>query len=68
MASDDALEALARRLHWEMERLESDDFGAWEALTEFQKDFYRFCISGLLDQPDLVQLALTRHQLRKSPQ
>lgn len=57
-----ALEALAVRLYIEMQVLDPsmDGRSEWSEQTEFEKDFYRHCITGLFDRPDLIraQLAL----------
>lgn len=59
-APEDPREILARRLHWEMERLEPTSATEWVALSEHQRDFYRFCVDGLLEEDGALSAALRR--------
>jgi hypothetical protein len=53
-APDNPRETLARRLHWEMERLEPTSDAEWTNLTEHQRDFYRYCVDGLLEEDEAL--------------
>ena len=54
---DAPLERLAICLFEEMNRLDSES-GEWLAILPHERDFYRFCISAVLDRKDLVIKAI----------
>ena len=47
--------ALARELHWQMERLDSTNPSEWDEPTEHQKVFYLVCDRRLLLQEGLLR-------------
>jgi hypothetical protein len=55
---DDAIEHLAKRLHWKMEHLDPTEDPDWDLLTERQRDFYRLCIKSLLAERSAIEEAL----------
>jgi hypothetical protein len=60
-AAAEAVEALARHLHWTMERFDpSDDEreSEWDTLTEPEREFYRSCVREFLLERRLVLAAL----------
>jgi len=57
-AGDEAIEALARRLHWKMEHLDPTDEDDWEKLSDRQREFYRISIVSLLEERALLISAL----------
>jgi hypothetical protein len=59
LSRDEAIEHLARRLHWKMEHLEpTDDGSSWDLLTDRQQDFYRVCVRAIFDERQLSRAAL----------
>lgn len=57
-SSSEAIEALARRLHWKMEHLDPTDEYDWEKLSDRQREFYRISVESLLDDRALLMSAL----------
>ena len=55
---EEALELLARRLHWKMEHLDPTEDADWEELTDHQKNFYRASVRALLCDRHLLLIAL----------
>jgi hypothetical protein len=55
---EDALELLARRLHWKMEQFEPTEDDLWEALSERQRDFYRSRVRALFQEQRLARIAV----------
>jgi hypothetical protein len=57
-APPDAIDALARRLHRTMDRIDPAPESAWDGIDEENREFYRECIRDLLKEETLIQLAL----------
>lgn len=56
---EEALEFLARRLHWKMEHLDpTNDPPEWELLSERQREFYRACTVSLFQERRIASIAL----------
>lgn len=56
---EEALEFLARRLHWKMEHLDpTNDPPEWELLSEHQREFYRACTNAILQERRIARIAL----------
>jgi len=55
---EEAIELLARRLHWKMEHLELTDDPDREALTERQREFYRVCVSAIFQERCLARIVM----------
>ena len=53
-----AIETLAERLHWKLEHVDSTGAPAWPDLTDHQRDIFRTAVASLLDEPQLVYMAL----------
>jgi hypothetical protein len=53
-----AIDALAARLYWKMEKLDPalPDVPIWDGLTERQREFYRLCVSDLLEFDGLMRV------------
>ena len=58
LAPEGPIEQLARHLHWHMERLEPTDEPEWDSLSNFQKEFYRLCVEGILELRSTIERAL----------
>ena len=58
---EEAEEALAKRLHFTMERFDPSGSESWELLMPIEREFYRACIRELMIERHLVVTALTRH-------
>jgi hypothetical protein len=59
MSANEAEAALAQCLFEKMEHLDpSPDERSWEALTEFEREFYLTCVHALLQNRPLVQAAM----------
>ena len=54
---DEAVEALAVRLHDVMEYLDPTEDVKWDGLLDFDKEFYRCCIRELVKHRDLISKA-----------
>lgn len=52
-----ALERLAARLYDEMDRLDAVSTRTWDQLMEGDKEWYRTCVEGLIQDWDLMQEA-----------
>lgn len=54
-----AIETLAQRLHFKSEHFDPSGEPPWEELSEHQKEFWRLCVSSLLEerQPVLTVMA-----------
>lgn len=60
LTPEEALAELARRLYWNMDRLDPDiDSVEWTALTERERRFYGLLVKDLLVYGDLVALAMS---------
>lgn len=57
---EEAEEALAKRLHFTQERFDPSG-ESWEALADYEREFYRACVRELMLERDLVLAALSRH-------
>jgi hypothetical protein len=56
---EEALEFLARRLHWKMEHLDpTDGPEEWEQLSEHQREFYRACVNAVFQERRIARIAL----------
>ena len=56
------VDAIAKALWQEMEKLEpSDDAEEWEELGPRARDFYRLCVLRIVEDRDLINLALSSH-------
>jgi hypothetical protein len=55
---EEAIEALAKRLHWKMEILEPTTDSEWERLGERQRDFYRHSVRAIFQERELARIAL----------
>jgi hypothetical protein len=56
--TDAALEALAERLHFEMERLDPSESAEWDGLSDADREFFRQCVKAVLSQPRNVHVLL----------
>jgi hypothetical protein len=54
---EQAVEALAKILHAELEHLDPTEDPKWEDLTEHQKDIYRCCVWRLVRERKLIGIA-----------
>ncbi len=54
---NEAIECLARRLHWKMEHLDPTEDEEWDRLTERQKEFHRLCIREVIRDELLIERA-----------
>ncbi len=57
-ASDEAIDALARRLHWKMEHLDPTDEYDWEKLSDRKREFYCISVESLLEERAHLMSAL----------
>lgn len=54
---EDAIELLAERLYFVMERLDpTPDAPAWARVSEFDREFYRACIRAIADEQALLRV------------
>lgn len=56
----EALETLARTLRWKIEHLDpSDDWETdWEELPDRKREFFRLCVTAILNEEAVVRAAL----------
>ena len=59
---EEAIESLARHLHWKMEHLdpngEGEDWPTWESLSLQEQDFNRTCVTALFQDLANARVAL----------
>ncbi len=64
-ADDEAIDALAKRLHWKMEHLDPTDDDDWEKMSDRQREFYRISVESLLEERAHLISALTLRWARR---
>lgn len=55
---EEALEALAERLHWKMEHLDPTGDPPWGELSDDERRFYKSCVRAILEERWLVNAFL----------
>ena len=58
LSREEAIEGLARELHWKMEHLDPTDGADWELLSDSEREFYRQSVAWMLLFPELIEAAL----------
>jgi hypothetical protein len=58
LTGSEAREELARLFHWKMEHLDPSEDSECDALPEHKKEFFRLCITAILNEAVLVRAAL----------
>ena len=53
----EAVETLAKRLHFKAEHLDPSEDPEWDEMTEHQRDFWRFLVEDMLKWRDLIEQA-----------
>jgi hypothetical protein len=62
---DEAIELLAKHLHWTMERFDpTEPEYTWDKLAPFEQEFRRACVRELLINSDWIEVALQPNSLR----
>ncbi len=64
VSREEAIDLLARELHFKMEHLDPTEDADWEKLSERHRDFFRCCIRHLMLYGDLIRSALTEDDRR----
>lgn len=54
LTPDQAIEELAKVLHWKMEHLDPTDQADWNLLDDLDREFYRQCVKAILRQGSLL--------------
>ena len=63
---DEAVFELARRLYWNMERLDpGPEYIPWSSLTDAERDYYCFLVDDLTPFNDLVEKVLNSQHRRQ---
>lgn len=55
---EEALNLLAKRLHWKMEHLDPSENSCWDALGDRDRAFYHLCIEAIFNERELSRAAL----------
>ncbi len=60
LGPESALEQASKILRAKMEHLDPTELGEldWEELTDWHKDYWRFCVEDLLERSDLIKSCL----------
>jgi hypothetical protein len=56
LGHDEAIDRLAERLHFLLEKYDPSDAADWDTLTDHQKEVFRATIRGLLNCRDWVDV------------